>query len=476
MAEINFGLLDTQLPGRIATIPLQAQEAGQANALRTMQMMQGMSQNRLSDLNYNEQMRGIEEQKQIRSALSGIDVTTSQGQNEAVSRATRINPDTGFKLQKMFREAEKSNADLLKTRAETDRIGFERATKVREQFAGDLRQLASNPTDENVRAVFSRGVSLGIPSQDIATDQARILALPLDQRARTLATYGALAADMMNTLKTTTRTTNLGNISRDQTVDFYGRPVGEPTYTPIGISANTAATLKQAQDHYNGLSAYQKEQLKTQGIHFDSTRGVFVNARNNTYSAIDPAVGAPTVTGVSASPAGTAVPSVAPGASGGGVPGQRQTPEGRLGPVPEKPSTEYLKAATGIVNTNYAINNLKQLTNNFTAADMLNPARRADIEAAHSTAVLLAKDMFGLGVLNEGDERILRKIIPDPTAFSKGLVPIETIRKNLDAASKVVNRMNETTAKVHKQSLLSLDAGTPNAPNPSAPPIQSFRR
>ena len=40
MPEINFGLLDTQLPGRIATIPLQAQEAGQANALRTMQMMQ----------------------------------------------------------------------------------------------------------------------------------------------------------------------------------------------------------------------------------------------------------------------------------------------------------------------------------------------------------------------------------------------------------------------------------------------------
>ena len=44
MAEINFGLLDTQLPGRIATIPLQAQEAGQANALRTMQMMQGQQQ------------------------------------------------------------------------------------------------------------------------------------------------------------------------------------------------------------------------------------------------------------------------------------------------------------------------------------------------------------------------------------------------------------------------------------------------
>jgi hypothetical protein len=243
----------------------------------------------------------------------------------------------------------------------------------------------------------------------------------------------------------------------------------------IQISPNTTATLKQAQDHYNGLSAYQKEQLKTQGISFDSARGVFVNARNNTYSPIDPfASGAPTFTGAPASGV-AAVPGGAAGTSGGGVPGQRQIPEGRLGPMPEKPPTEYLREAKGIINTNYAINNLKTITDNFTAADMLNPARRAEIESAHSTAVLLAKDMFGLGVLNEGDERILRKIIPDATAFSKGLVPIETIRKNLVSATNVINRMNETSAKVHKQPLLTLDSVTPSAPSPSAPPIQSFR-
>ena len=342
MAEINFGLLDTQLPGRIATIPLQAQEAGQANALRAMQMMQGMSQNRLSDLNYNEQMRGIEEQKQIRSALSGIDVTTPQGQNEAVSRATRINPDTGFKLGKMFQDAEKSRADLLKTRAETDKIGFERASKNREQFAGELRQLALNPTDDNVQAVFSRGVSLGIPSQDIQADQARILALPLDQRARTLAAYGAHASDVMNTLKTTTRTTNLGNISRDQTVDFYGRPVGGPTDTPIGISANTAATLKQAQDHYNSLSEFQKQTLAQNGWSFDSDRGIAVNARQGISRPISTLMSPVSGGGVPAAPAGVAAPAV-PGVAGGGVPGQRQAPAGQpaavagvLGPKPEK--------------------------------------------------------------------------------------------------------------------------------------------
>ena len=472
MAEINFGLLDTQLPGRIATIPLQAQEAGQANALRTMQMMQGMSQNRLSDLNYNEQMRGIEEQKQIRSALSGIDVTTPQGQNEAVSRATRINPDTGFKLGKMFQDAEKSRADLLKTRAETDKIGFDRATKDREQFAGELRQLALNPTDENVQAVFSKGIRFGVPMQDIATDQARILALPLDQRARTLAAYGAHAADMMNTLKTTTRTTNLGNISRDQTVDFFGRPVGEPTDTPIGISANTAATIAAARKNH-------LENLAQQGWTFDSDRGLAVNAKLGISRPISTLM-SPVGGGVPAAPSGVAAPAV-PGVAGGGVPGQRQAPAGQpaagvLGPKPEKATESYLKEVKGVINTNDAINNLKQMVINFTPSDMVNPSRRAEIDTAHKTAVLLSKEMFNLGVLNGGDQKILEQIIPDPIAFSKGLVPIETIRKNLDAASNVVNRMNQTLSRVHKQPLLSLDAGTPNAPNPSAPPIQSFRR
>lgn len=144
--------------------------------------------------------------------------------------------------------------------------------------------------------------------------------------------------------------------------------------------------------------------------------------------------------------------------------------------MPEKPPESYYKEVKGVINTNDAINNLKQIVSNFTSADMVNPARRAEIDTAHKTAILLSKEMFNLGVLNGGDQKILEQVIPDPIAFSKGLVPIETIRKNLDAASNVVSRMNNTLSRVHKQPLLSLDAVTPNAPSPSAPPIQSFRR
>ena len=146
-----------------------------------------------------------------------------------------------------------------------------------------------------------------------------------------------------------------------------------------------------------------------------------------------------------------------------------------LGPKPEKATESYFKELKGVINTNDAINNLKQMVSTFTPADMLNPARRAEIDTAHKTAVLLAKEMFNLGVLNGGDQKILEQVIPDPISFSKGLVPIETIRKNLDAASSVASRMNATLSKVHKQPLVQLDTIKPNAPNPSAPPIESFR-
>ena len=69
MAEINFGLLDTQLPGRIATIPLQAQEAGQANALRAMQMMQGMQQNEASQMQLQKLRREQNKLNQIQAAI-----------------------------------------------------------------------------------------------------------------------------------------------------------------------------------------------------------------------------------------------------------------------------------------------------------------------------------------------------------------------------------------------------------------------
>ena len=289
--------------------------------------------------------------------------------------------------------------------------------------------------------------------------------------------------------------------TRDQWRQYWGGITPEKLFAQTTISAGEQARLdqskfqfenpsayqqqqlRQAQDHFNGLSAYQKEQLRVQGIQFDPTRGVLVNIKTGTYSPVDPAGGA--------APVGApAVPSVAPAVSGGvtaaapapsgGVPGQRQAPAGqpagRLGPTPEKPDASYYKEAKGIINTNNALNNLKQGISNLTPSDMVNPSRRSEITQLSKTVALLSKEMFGLGVLNAGDLTILEQVIPNPVAFNQGLVPIETIKKNLIRASNTINQINNTLSRVHKQPLLSLDAETPNAPSPSAPPIESFRR
>jgi hypothetical protein len=172
----------------------------------------------------------------------------------------------------------------------------------------------------------------------------------------------------------------------------------------------------------------------------------------------------------------------------GGVPGARVAPAaapvqpaapqrlmGASKPLPEA----YTKELKGVINTNNAISNLENAISNFSPTDMINPSRRAEIAQAHKTAVLLAKEMFNLGVLNGGDQKILEQVIPDPIAFSKGLIPIETIRKNLTAAKDVANNMNKTLAKVHKQPLFdlgSVSSSSAKTETSNAPPIQSFRR
>ena len=485
MESFNFGAFDTQLPGRIAAIPQEAEKQRTANMLQAMQMQGAMNQNELARYSLASAQRSDASQNAVNDALKKSIVNGTLDYD-----ALFTNLAGGAGAAKI--------PDFIKARAEE----LERKLKIK-KLEGDVDEQARKTVDSELTS-FAKNAPRVTDVPSLTNHLKAFFGHPLlGKIASRFKTYEQALADDIQQISTpeglsrwqtenanltgkeliellkkvTKRTQNVGTEDITFTENQLGQQIGPVVRTPIGVSPNTTATLKQQQDHFNSLSAFQKRQLADAGWSFDTERGIAVNAKRGISQPISTLMtpvsggGAPAVGGATA-------PIIA---LDGGVPGQRQAPAGQpvagvLGPKPEKPSTEYLKAATGIVNTNYAINNLKQLTNNFTAADMLNPARRAEIEAAHSTAVLLAKDMFGLGVLNEGDERILRKIIPDATAFSKGLVPIETIRKNLLSATNVINRMNETSAKIHKQPLLTLDSMTPSAPSPSAPPIQSFRR
>jgi hypothetical protein len=484
MADVNFGILDTQAPGRIAAIPQQAQAQQTQNMLTALQAQHSMNQNELARYQLSSARRADSEAEQMRALFGGA-TPTSMTDPEFIRKIYAINPKEGIALEKANEERKKSRLEQTETQGKIekqarDAVDSELTSFTKNAFrvtdvpslTSHLRAFYNNPLLGKIAAKFK-------PFDQALNDDIQQISTPEGLRqwqAENANLTGQQLTDLL--LKVTTSTENLGNVSRTTQRSGMGRTIGVPVDTRMGVSPNTIAQIDSARRNH-------LENLAQQGWTFDTERGIAVNARQGISRPISTLM-APVGGGFSTAPAvggapatSIAAPSIA--APGGGVPGQRQAPAGQpaagvLGPKPEKPTDSYYSEAKGILNTNDAINNLKQVISNFTPTDMVNPARRAEIDQAHKTAVLLSKEMFKLGVLNGGDQKILEQVIPDPIAFSKGLVPIETIRKNMSSASNIVNNMNKNLSRVHKQPLLSLDTVEKNEPSPSAPPIQSFRR
>jgi hypothetical protein len=156
-------------------------------------------------------------------------------------------------------------------------------------------------------------------------------------------------------------------------------------------------------------------------------------------------------TGAPAAPAAMPMPST----TGERVPGQPVTAKKAL---PEA----YAKQAMGVANTNDSLEKLLSVMKNFKSSDMLNPTRRAELGQAHATTLLFAKELFNLGVLNGGDERIVNSVINNPVDFSSTAVPIEAIRKQARDLQGVVDRTNKNLSTVYKIPLLKLERSTPS--------------
>lgn len=150
-----------------------------------------------------------------------------------------------------------------------------------------------------------------------------------------------------------------------------------------------------------------------------------------------------------------AAPAAMPSTTGERVPGQPVTAKKSM---PEA----YAKQAMGVANTNDSLEKLLSTMKNFKSSDMLNPTRRAELGQAHATTLLFAKELFNLGVLNGGDERIVNSVINNPVDFSSTAVPIEAIRKQARDLQGVVDRTNKNLSTVYKMPPLKLDRSTPS--------------
>ena len=136
-------------------------------------------------------------------------------------------------------------------------------------------------------------------------------------------------------------------------------------------------------------------------------------------------------------------------------------------PVPIIPGTgkappqDFLTKSYGIQNTNDAVNNFVGVVSNFKSSDMVDPTRRAELSSAHARAMLYAKELFNLGVLNAGDEVVLNKVLMNPVDFSSAAVPIEAVRKQADDLQKVVQSSASNLSKTYKQPAIELNKYVP---------------
>jgi len=154
-----------------------------------------------------------------------------------------------------------------------------------------------------------------------------------------------------------------------------------------------------------------------------------------------------------AAPAPAAMPM--PAVTGERVPGQPVSGKGK------QPPEAYAKQALGVANTNDALEKMQDTMKNFKSSDMLNPTRRAELGQAHAATLLFAKELFNLGVLNGGDERIINSVINNPIDFSSTAVPIEAIKKQARDLQGVVDRTNKNLSIIYKMPPLKLERSAP---------------
>ena len=148
--------------------------------------------------------------------------------------------------------------------------------------------------------------------------------------------------------------------------------------------------------------------------------------------------------GMMISPQGVATPVMS-----GGVP---------LGAKDAKPTGDYLKQAEAYQNMDDALTGYKKSLQGFGMMDMVNPSKRAEMGQAYQNTLLQAKEIYKLGVLNGGDERILKGIISSPLDVTNIVMPTEAMIKQADDLQAIVRRNNENLAKVNKQPTMPLNS------------------
>ena len=408
--------------------------------------------------------------------------------NVARSKAAHLLPDIQGKLL----ESETKQATLAKTKQETSAGEFK---LTQDKLNYGLKSLGDSPTPQDAIKKLNEGVTKGYFDFSTAAAEAQKLQSMTPEQYKEYRIEKVLglvdAKDKLGFMLPKTRDRDIGGqiqtIQDNPRLPGYGMPIVggavSKTQTFADITAAKQATTSAGQLNL-AREKFAFEQANP-GMTIQEDANGLLAVNNRTGVAI------PVVYGQAGfQPAPAAAPAAGPSVmrqQGAGMPGQRtpaipgmtsvldQTAAPAAMPmpsttgerVPGQPVTAkkalpeaYAKQAMGVANTNDSLEKLLSTMKNFKSSDMLNPTRRAELGQAHATTLLFAKELFNLGVLNGGDERIVNSVINNPVDFSSTAVPIEAIRKQARDLQGVVDRTNKNLSTIYKIPLLKLERST----------------
>lgn len=208
------------------------------------------------------------------------------------------------------------------------------------------------------------------------------------------------------------------------------------------MSPDTQATLRQSQAladrAFNNLSAAQQAQDRREaqrlGISIQQFNLSKWQAENPTPQIMQSGDGFQSVQPRTA----TAVPVTAAGGAPIAGP-QRQAPEA------------YSKKADALLNMSDALNDYRNELKGFTNVTALSPDARARVGQKYQNALLQAKEIYALGVLNGPDKQILEQIIGNPLSITTVPISTEALIRQVDQMSGIIERQNTNLSKVYKQ-------------------------
>lgn len=116
-----------------------------------------------------------------------------------------------------------------------------------------------------------------------------------------------------------------------------------------------------------------------------------------------------------------------------------------------KPTADFLKQSEAYQNMDDALTDYSSKLKNMSALGFLSPSARADMGTSYNNAMLQAKEIYKLGVLNGGDERILKSILNSPLDWSSAITPKSALLKQAEDLRGIISRGNQRLSQVNKQ-------------------------